>query len=81
MPTNSHTCVKEFVGIDVDLRGAVVARVRADSGMQPGSIFMAFCYVEAAANLLTTEELDPIGKIPEFKYCAVRLQKAAAQAA
>ncbi len=50
----------EFVRVE-SRRGAVVARVRADSGMQPGSIFMAFCYVEAAANLLTTEELDPIG--------------------
>jgi formate dehydrogenase major subunit len=34
---------------------------------------MAFCYVEAAANLLTVEELDPFGKIPEFKFCAVRV--------
>ena len=65
----------EFVRVE-SRRGAVVARVRTDPGIQPGSLFMAFCYVEAAANLLTTEELDPIGKIPEFKYCAVRLGKA-----
>ena len=70
----------EFVRVE-SRRGAVVARVRADSGMQPGSIFMAFCYVEAAANLLTTEELDPIGKIPEFKYCAVRISKQKAKVA
>ncbi len=55
-------------------RGRLTARVRPDRGMQRGSVFMAFCYVEAAANLLTVEELDPFGKIPEFKYCAVRLR-------
>jgi formate dehydrogenase major subunit len=54
-------------------RGKVAARARTDPGMQPGSIFMAFCYHEAAANLLTTEVLDPYGKIPEFKFCAVRV--------
>jgi formate dehydrogenase major subunit len=35
---------------------------------------MPFAYAEAAANLLTNAALDPVGKIPEFKYCAVRLQ-------
>ncbi|MEQ8230807.1 MAG: molybdopterin dinucleotide binding domain-containing protein, partial [Gammaproteobacteria bacterium] len=59
-------------------RGRVTARVRPDRGMQRGSVFMAFCYAEAAANLLTVEELDPFGKIPEFKYCAVRLAPARA---
>jgi formate dehydrogenase major subunit len=54
-------------------RGALTARVRADTHVQPGTLFMAFCYVEAAANLLTVEELDPFGKIPEFKFCAVRV--------
>ncbi|MEE9412981.1 MAG: hypothetical protein V3V22_08015 [Methylococcales bacterium] len=34
---------------------------------------MAFCYNEASANLITNEALDPDGKIPEFKFCAVRL--------
>ena len=43
--------------------------------MQRGSVFMAFCYSEAAANLLTTEALDPYGKIPEFKFCAVRVAR------
>jgi formate dehydrogenase major subunit len=32
-----------------------------------------FCYYEAAANLLTNPVLDPFGKIPEFKYCAVKV--------
>ena len=53
-------------------RGCLKARVRPDAGLQQGSVFMAFCYVEAAVNLLTVEDLDPYGKIPEFKFCAVR---------
>jgi formate dehydrogenase major subunit len=57
-------------------RGELVSRVRSDPGLQCGSVFMAFCYVEAAANLLTIEELDPHGKIPEFKFCAVRISHA-----
>jgi len=56
-------------------RGALRAIARVDEGVLPGTVFMPFCYVEAAANLLTTEELDPYGKIPEFKYCAVRLAR------
>jgi len=36
-------------------------------------VFIPFCYYEAAANLLTNPALDPVGKIPEFKYCAVRV--------
>ncbi len=57
-------------------RGAVEAISRADTRLQPGNVFMAFCYHEAAANLLTIEALDPYGKIPEFKYCAVKLEAA-----
>ena len=37
------------------------------------SVFVPFCYYEAAANMLTNPVLDPFGKIPEFKYCAVRV--------
>ena len=58
-------------------RGELTARARTDAGLQPGTTFMAFCYVEAAANLLTVEELDPYGKIPEFKFCAVAVTAAA----
>ena len=57
-------------------RGTIQLEVRADEGVQPGSVFMAFCYVEAAANLLTQPALDPFGKIPEFKYCAARIRPA-----
>jgi formate dehydrogenase major subunit len=56
-------------------RGQVRARSREDAGLQRGEIFMAFAYHEAAANLLTIDALDPLGKIPEFKFCAVRVSK------
>jgi formate dehydrogenase major subunit len=59
-------------------RGALEATARIDAGVQPGTVFMAFCYQEAAANLLTNPALDPFGKIPEFKFCAVRLRPATA---
>ena len=36
---------------------------------------MPLAYYEAAANLMTNAALDPFGKIPEFKYCAVAIQK------
>jgi formate dehydrogenase major subunit len=41
--------------------------------MPRGAVFVPFCYYEAAANMLTNPVLDPFGKIPEFKYCAVRI--------
>jgi len=40
-------------------------------------VFVPFAYVEAAANLLTSPRLDPDGKIPEFKFSAVRVEKCA----
>lgn len=58
----------------VSRRGSVKAYARLDDGLHRGEVFMPFCYHEAAANLLTNEALDPYGKIPEFKYCAVRLE-------
>jgi formate dehydrogenase major subunit len=54
-------------------RGVVTAYARADEGMLPGQVFLPFCYHEAAANLLTNEALDPAAKIPEFKFCAIRV--------
>jgi formate dehydrogenase major subunit len=56
-------------------RGGISLYARADEGMARGSVFVAFCYYEAAANMLTNPVLDPVGKIPEFKYCAVKLSK------
>jgi len=54
-------------------RGSISLRARADDGTPRGAVFIPFCYYEAAANLLTNPVLDPFGKIPEFKYCAVRV--------
>jgi formate dehydrogenase major subunit len=54
-------------------RGEVRVTARADDAMQPEQVFLPFCYHEAAANLLTNEGLDPDAKIPEFKYCAIRV--------
>jgi formate dehydrogenase major subunit len=54
-------------------RGEVALFARADDGMPRKAVFLPFCYYEAAANLLTNAALDPFGKIPEFKYCAVRV--------
>ncbi|MDO9074627.1 MAG: formate dehydrogenase subunit alpha [Rubrivivax sp.] len=52
-------------------RGAVSLYARVDEGTPPGSVFVAFCWFEAAINHLTNPALDPVAKIPEFKYCAV----------
>ncbi len=54
-------------------RGRVSLFARADNGTPPGTVFIPFCYYEAAANVLTNPALDPFGKIPEFKFCAVRV--------
>ncbi len=53
-------------------RGKISAYARAELGIQKGTLFMAFCYNEASANIITNEALDPSAKIPEFKFCAVK---------
>ncbi len=55
-------------------RGSVVLHVREDPGTPRGAVFIPFAYAEAAINLVTNAALDPFGKIPEFKYCAVHIQ-------
>ena len=55
-------------------RGAVVTVLRVTDRTPDGVVFMPFGYAEAAANLLTNPALDPFGKIPEFKYCAARVE-------
>jgi formate dehydrogenase major subunit len=55
-------------------RGAITISVRADNNVPQGVIYVPFAYVEAAANLLTNPALDPFGKIPEFKFCAARVE-------
>jgi formate dehydrogenase major subunit len=55
-------------------RGEVELQARADSGIPENVVFIPFAYVEAAANLLTNPKLDPFGKIPEYKFCAVKIE-------
>ncbi|MEO0861035.1 MAG: molybdopterin dinucleotide binding domain-containing protein, partial [Pseudomonadota bacterium] len=52
-----------------------------DRAVSPDMVFLPFAYVEAAANLLTNPALDPYGKIPEFKFAAVRAESVEAVAA
>jgi formate dehydrogenase major subunit len=59
-------------------RGRISLYARADDGTPRGAVFVPFCFYEAAANMLTNPVLDPFGKIPEFKYCAVRITKGGA---
>jgi formate dehydrogenase major subunit len=54
-------------------RGSISLYARSDDGTPQGALFIPFCYYEAAANLLTNPALDPVGKIPEFKFCAVKV--------
>ncbi len=54
-------------------RGAISLAARADRDVPEGMVFIPFCYAEAAANLLTNPQLDPYGKIPEFKFCAAKV--------
>jgi formate dehydrogenase major subunit len=58
-------------------RGEVRLQVRRDDGTPDHTVFIPFAYREAAANLLTNAALDPVGKIPELKYCAVQVLPAA----
>ena len=57
-------------------RGVVELSSRQDEAVPDGVVFIPFAYVEAAANLLTNPALDPFGKIPEFKYCAAKVEAA-----
>ncbi len=62
-------------------RGEIELMARQDNAVPEGVLFIPFCYREAAANLLTNPQLDPFGKIPEFKFCAARVEPGLAQAA
>ena len=57
-------------------RGTVEVKARITEKSAPGSIFMNFHFTEAPVNFLTNPALDPIGKIPEYKVCAVKLEAA-----
>ena len=62
-------------------RGSITIMARADRAVAPDMVFLPFAYVEAAANILTNPAVDPFGKIPEFKFSAVRVEKAQSQVA
>ena len=62
-------------------RGIIELKARVDRAVPEGVLFVPFCYAEAPANFLTNPQLDPYGKIPEFKFCAARVERAAAEAA
>ena len=55
-------------------RGTIELIARQDDAIPDGVVFIPFAFAEAAANLLTNPALDPFGKIPEFKYCAAKLE-------
>jgi predicted molibdopterin-dependent oxidoreductase YjgC len=58
-------------------RGRVKARAAVGQRCKPGVVFMTFHFAEALGNVLTNPALDPVAKIPEYKVCAVRVEKAA----
>lgn len=66
--------VGDYVRV-VTRRGEIKLKVRQDREVAEGMIFIPFCFAEAAANILTNPQLDPMGKIPEFKFCAARLER------
>jgi formate dehydrogenase major subunit len=62
-------------------RGVIRLEARTSARTVPGNVFIPFHFREAAANVLTNDVLDPEGKIPELKFCAVRLEPASAEPA
>jgi formate dehydrogenase major subunit len=62
-------------------RGAIEIMARVDRAVPEDMVFVPFAYVEAAANVLTNPAVDPYGKIPEFKFSAVRVEAVLIQAA
>jgi predicted molibdopterin-dependent oxidoreductase YjgC len=59
----------------VSRRGEIEVRTRISDKAVRGTVFIPFHYAEAAANRLTNPVLDPVAKIPEYKVCAVRIEK------
>ncbi|MGJ8573305.1 MAG: formate dehydrogenase subunit alpha [Hoeflea sp.] len=57
-------------------RGTISLMARSDRAVAEDMVFVPFAFVEAAANVLTNPALDPYGKIPEFKFAAVRVEQA-----
>ncbi len=59
----------------ISRRGKVIARAKVTNSLMKGVVFMTFHFAESATNLLTNPALDPVSKIPELKFCAVRVEK------
>ncbi len=57
-------------------RGEITTRIMVTERVEKGVVFMPFHFEEANVNKLTNPAFDPIAKIPEFKVCAVRIEKA-----
>jgi formate dehydrogenase major subunit len=66
--------IGEMVSVETR-RGTISAVLRADREVADGMIFMPFCFNESPANVLTNPQLDPFGKIPEFKFCAAKIAR------
>lgn len=58
-------------------RGEIIAKVTLTERVKEGMVFMPFHFVETCANVLTNPAHDPTAKIPEYKVCAVKVEKAA----
>jgi formate dehydrogenase major subunit len=56
-------------------RGTIELAARLDRTVPEGMVFIPFCFAEAPANFLTNPQLDPFGKIPEFKFCAAKVER------
>jgi formate dehydrogenase alpha subunit len=59
----------------ISRRGEVIAKAKVTEKSSPKVVFMTFHFAENAVNILTNTALDPIAKTPEFKVCAVRVEK------
>ncbi len=70
----------EFVDVHTR-RGSIRVKARADRDVTEGMVFIPFCFAEGPANMLTNPQLDPFGKIPEFKYCAAKVEASASAVA
>jgi predicted molibdopterin-dependent oxidoreductase YjgC len=59
----------------ISRRGEVTARAKVTEASFPGTVYMTFHFAESPTNVLTSPALDPVAKTPEYKYCAVRIEK------
>jgi formate dehydrogenase major subunit len=66
--------IEEGATVEVSSRrGRIELPVKRSTKVAPGSVFIPFHFREAAANVLTIDAIDPVGKIPSFKFCAVNI--------